>query len=137
MAIAVPNHDRAGRIDRVQQRLARAIAADENPPAPAVGTDEGCLRFVGRAGGDRREHRFQALASGLSELAGKNAALVAGAMNWLAERVREVKSVKPEVGYEWRKFPWDRWNEELTRAKDRLNDVSDALNAAVAQSATS
>ncbi len=76
--------------------------------------------------------RFQALASTLGEAVGQDAALAVGAMIWMRERVKEVKGVRPEIGYDWTKFPWERWVAELNQAKGKIGDVFEALKPKLA-----
>ena len=76
---------------------------------------------------DRDLDRFQMLAAELGEIPGQHAALAVGAMKWLLERVEQVKATPLAVGVDSSDFPWERWIEEVTRALDRIRDVSDAL----------
>ena len=65
--------------------------------------------------------RLQRLAARLDRSAGERAAAVVTAMTWLGERLREVKSSGSADGFDWSKFPWDRWKKELSTAKGGLD----------------
>lgn len=80
--------------------------------------------------------RFQSLAAQLGSLPGTNAALVVSSMSWLRDRVEEVRAVPRERGINYdRDFPWDRWCGELKRARDRLDDVREALKPKLTEAA--
>lgn len=67
--------------------------------------------------------RFQTLASQFSVDIGEHAAKMAAAVRWLSARVREVQQTDPKLGYDWSRFPWPQWNEEMARANEHVSEV--------------
>jgi hypothetical protein len=68
--------------------------------------------------------RLQRLAARLDRRAGERAAVVVNSMTWLGERLREVKGAGPAEAYDWSKFPWSRWRQEMDAARTGLDTIS-------------
>ncbi len=71
--------------------------------------------------------RLQRLAARLDRSAGEHAAVVVAAMTWLGERLHDVKTTDPDEGVNWSKFPWSRWQREMTSAKTALDAIAAAV----------
>ena len=70
---------------------------------------------------------MQELASQVGAQEGQEAALAAVSMRWLRDRVQEVRGADPKKGYDWSRFPWDRWNVESKFARDHLNAMRGSI----------
>jgi hypothetical protein len=72
--------------------------------------------------------RFQELATGLGPIEGKHAAIAVGAISYLRDRAREVRSVNPLQGFNWSQFGWKDYGEKLEQALGRIKDIQGVLN---------
>jgi sugar phosphate isomerase/epimerase len=70
---------------------------------------------------------LQRLASEVGQQAGQRAAVICASLRWLDDRVREVKAIDRRIGFDWKRFPWERWQEELGRATEHLEALWDEL----------
>jgi hypothetical protein len=49
--------------------------------------------------------------------------VVVPGLRWLSARVREVQAVRPEAGYDWRKFPWNDYESTLRTTHEMLRSM--------------
>jgi len=71
---------------------------------------------------------LQELSAQVGTQEGQEAALATVSMRWLRDRVEEVRAAEPPKGYDWSRFPWDRWQVEYAFARDHLNVIWQAVD---------
>ena len=71
--------------------------------------------------------RFRALASELDPEGDSAAAMIEINMRWLAALIREVRSKRSGLHYDWKRFPRVRYNEVLRTARRPLQELGSRL----------
>jgi len=65
-----------------------------------------------------------------SDLAGKAANASRSAL-WLLAQIKRVRAVDPRQGYDWNRFPWDEWTQNLATALGGLRAVCEGCGHVV------
>lgn len=70
---------------------------------------------------------LERLSAELDRESGEHAALASNSMNWLADRVAEVRATPRLQGVNWGSFPWPQWERELSSARSHVEQVRHAV----------
>ncbi len=130
MPVAPPSPE--AEADAALRRELRAQVAflsrilNELPPADSSRLTEAILN-----GDDLRDFsfpRFRALVSELDAASDSAAAMVETNMSWLGALIREVRSKRSGLHYDWTSFPRRRYNEVLRSLRPPLQQLASRLN---------
>jgi hypothetical protein len=64
-----------------------------------------------------------AASASLLGMASEAAAKASMTLTWLRDRVTEIRSVRPEIGFDYRRFPYDAWKANLADAQMALREL--------------
>jgi hypothetical protein len=98
---------------------------DQLPPAESSRLSEAMLN-----GDDLRDFpfvRFRTLASEIDAATDSAAALVETNMRWLGDLIRETRSLRSGIHYDWKKFPRTEYNEMIRVTRRPLRAIAQHL----------